>query len=67
MYSPNKKATVAAVAILGALQRSQVIQNTSTKVLSVQGQSTKNHQNSINLTAYFRKTGATNTKGGRRY
>jgi len=66
MYSPNKKATVAAVAILGALQRSQVIQNTSTKVLSVQGQSTKNHQNSINLTAYFRKTGATNTKGGRR-
>lgn len=67
MYSPNEKATVAAVAILGALQRSSDIQNTSTKVLSVQGQLIKNHQNSINLTAYFRKTGATNTKGGRRH
>jgi len=72
MYSPlhasvpigNEKATVAAVASFGAFQRFLDIQNTSTKVLSVQGQSIKNHQNSMNLTAYFRKTGATNTKGG---
>ena len=63
----NEKATAATVANLGALQRSLSYQNTSTKVLSVQGQSTKNHQNSMNLTAYFRKTGATNTKGGRRH
>ena len=72
MYSPlrasvpigNEKATVAAVAFYGASQRSSDIQNTSTKVLSVQGQSIKNHQNSINLTVVFEKMGVTNTKGG---
>ena len=76
MYSPlhacvpggKEKATVVAVAILGALQRSKVCdQNTSTKVLSVQGQSIKNHQNSINLIASIGTTGVTNTKGGKRH
>lgn len=64
MYSPNEKATVAAVAFCGAFQRSQFNLDTSTKVLSLQGQSTKNHQNSLNSIVVLGKTGATNTKGG---
>jgi hypothetical protein len=67
MYAPKKKATVAAVAHFGALQRSQCIQDSSTKVLFLQDQSTKNHHNHINSTACFRKTGAANTQGGQRY
>ena len=43
----KEKATVAAVAILGALQRSQFNLDTSTKVLFVQGKSFKNHQKGL--------------------
>ena len=70
MYSPNipkEKATAATVAIYCAFQRTNNYENTSTKVLSVQGQSIKNHQNSINLIASLRTTGVTNTKGGKRH
>ena len=70
MYSPNipkEKATAATVAIYCAFQRTNNYENTSTKVLSVQGQSIKNHQNSINLIASIGTTGVTNTKGGKRH
>ena len=70
MYSPNipkEKATVAAVAIFSASQRSFACQDTSTKVLYVQGQSIENYQNSINLIASIGTTGAKNTKGGKRH
>ena len=63
----KEKATVAAVAILSTIQHSNVCQDTSTKVLSVQGKSFKNHQNSINLIASLGTTGAKNTKGGKRH
>ena len=67
MYSPKEKATAATVAIFSASQRSISYQDTSTKVLSVQGQSIENHQNSINLIASMGTTGAKNTKGGQRH
>ena len=75
MYSPlhacvpggKEKATAGTVAILGAFQRTNNYENTSTKVLSVQGQSIKNQHNSINLIASLGKPGATNTKGGKRH
>jgi|GEM_PF-1497547 hypothetical protein len=67
MYAPNKKATAATVAHIGALQRSLSYQDSSTKVLFPQDQSTKNHHNPINSTACFRKTEAANTQGGQRY
>ena len=63
----KEKATVAAVAILSASQRSQYNQDTSTKVLFVQEKSFKNHQDSINLIASLGTTGAKNTKGGKRH
>ncbi len=63
----KEKATAATVAFCGAFQRSLNIQDTSTKVLSVQGQSTNNHQNSLNSIVALGKTGATNTKGGWRH
>jgi len=75
MYSPlhacvpigKEKATAATVAILGAIQRFNVCQDTSTKVLVTQGQSIENHHNSINLIASMGTTGAKNTKGGQRH
>jgi hypothetical protein len=67
MYSPKEKATAAAAAIFSASQRSFACQDTSTKVLFVQGQSIENHQNSINLIASMGTTGAANTKGGQRH
>ena len=75
MYSPlhacvpggKEKATAATVAILSAIQRRNSYENTSTKVLSVQGQSIKNHQNSIELIASLRTTGVTNTKESKRH
>ena len=63
----KEKATVAPVAILGALQRSQFNLDTSTKVLFVQGQIIENHHNTMRLIASLGTTGVTNTKGGKRH
>jgi len=63
----KEKATVAAVAILSAIQRSISYQDTSTKVLYMQGQTIENYHNSINLIASMGKTGVANTKGGQRH
>ncbi len=66
MCSPKEKATVPAVAILSAFQRININPNTSTKVLSVQGQSIKNQHKSMHLIASLGRTGVTNQKGGQR-
>ena len=69
MYSPNipkEKATAATVAIYCAFQRTNNYENTSTKVLSVQGQSIKNQHKSMHLIASLGRTGVTNQKGGQR-
>ena len=67
MFTPKEKATAATVAILSTIQHSNVCQDTSTKVLVMQGQTIENHHNSINLIASRGTTGAKNTKGGQRH
>ena len=67
MFSPNiskEKATAVTVAILSASQRSHIHQDTSTKVLVMQGQIIENHRNSLFLIVSLGKTGAENMSGG---
>jgi len=63
MYSPKEKATVAAAAH-GAFQRSHYNQDSSTKVLSMQGQINESDNNSLFLMFSLGSTGDLNTKGG---
>ena len=67
LNTPKEKATVAAVAILSAIQRSIKCQDISTKVLFMQGQINENHHNSLFLMFSLGSTGASNTIGGERY
>jgi hypothetical protein len=53
----KEKATAATVAILGALQRSINYQNSSTKVLSVQGQSNQKIPKPHKLDSIFGNNG----------
>ena len=62
MFTPKEKATVAAVAH-GAFQRSHTYQDTSTKILFLQGQIIQNRRNPIFLMVSLGKTGAANMKG----
>ena len=64
MFTPKEKATVATVAILSASQRSLIHQDTSTKVLVMQGQIFDNRRNSLFLIVSLGKTGAENMSGG---
>jgi hypothetical protein len=66
MFTPKEKATVAAVAH-GAFQRSHIYQDTSTKILFMQGQIIENRRKSLFLMISLGKTGAANMKGSERY
>ena len=60
----NEKATAATVALFGAIQRSLDNQNTSTKVLSVQGQSNQKSPKFTKLDSSFRKNGGSEHERG---